>query len=308
LRRLRRRGALPPPVVEPETLRAGGTVTGHPLNVSGRIPAPLYNLQLRQPEFSIMTEPDTAPRPPAWRRFAPLAALVALLAAAVITTLATGFDLSDLRERQQQVSAWVADNLILAIVIYTVIYALAVSISVPGAIWFTIGAGLLFGPFIGAGVAVVGSTIGATIIFLAVRHAFADWARRRFGGWVARLREGFSRDAFTYVLILRLIPVLPFFGINIAAALLAIPLRSYVLGTFFGVAPLAYVYATAGAAAGSLAALDEPPGLGDVLTGPVVAALGVFALVAILPWAYRRVTGRKPAQEAADDERRRAET
>lgn len=247
-----------------------------------------------------MTEPHSPPRPPAWRRFAPLAALIALLAGVVIAALATGFDLSDLRARQQQVSAWVADNLILAIVIYTVIYALAVSISVPGAIWFTIGAGLLFGPFIGAGVAVVGSTIGATIIFLAVRHAFADQARARFGGWAAKLREGFSRDAFSYVLILRLIPILPFFGINIAAALLAIPLRAYVLGTLIGVAPLAYVYATAGAAAGNLAALDAPPGLVDVLTPPVIAALGVFALVAILPWAYRRMTGRKPAKKAGD--------
>ena len=188
--------------------------------------------------------------------------------------------------------SYVAANLILAVLIYTVIYALAVSISVPGAIWFTIGAGFLFGPITGTGVAVVGSTIGATIIFVAVRYAFADWARRRFGTWVKRLQDGFSSDAFSYVLILRLIPVLPFFGINIATALLNVPLRAYVLGTLIGVMPLAYVYATVGSTIGLAA--GGVPSLLDLLTVELIAAIGVFALVGFLPIIYKRLTGKKP--------------
>ncbi len=244
--------------------------------------------------------PDRPIRPaPLWRRFLP----VLLLAAALIVVLASGtwrhLNLETLRENQAALEAFVADNLILALMVYTALYAAAVSISVPGAIWFTLGAGFLFGPVLGAGVAVTGSTIGATIIFLAVRYAFADWARAKFGGWVKRLQDGFSSDAFSYVLILRLIPVLPFFGINIATALLNVPLRAYVLGTLLGVMPLAYVYATVGATI-SLAA-GGVPSLLDLLTPELIAAMGVFALVALFPFVYRRVTGRKsptPESEA----------
>lgn len=239
------------------------------------------------------TPPDAPEKAkPIWLRLVP----VIILMAAFIAVLASGvwrdLNLETLQENQAALESYVAANLILAVLIYTVIYALAVSISVPGAIWFTIGAGFLFGPITGTGVAVVGSTIGATIIFVAVRYAFADWARRRFGTWVKRLQDGFSSDAFSYVLILRLIPVLPFFGINIATALLNVPLRAYVLGTLIGVMPLAYVYATVGSTIGLAA--GGVPSLLDLLTVELIAAIGVFALVGFLPIIYKRLTGKKP--------------
>lgn len=244
--------------------------------------------------------PDTAAKaaaPPLWRRLLPLAVLLAALAAFLAFGGWRYVNLETLRENQQALTGWVEANFWLAAVVYALIYALAVSISVPGAIWFTIASGFLFGPYAGTVIAVLGSTAGATIIFLAVRMAFAEWAQRRFSGWVETLRRGFRRDAFTYVLILRLIPVLPFFGINIATALLNVPLRAYVLGTLIGVIPLAYVYATVGATVSNLAALGEAPGLGDVLTLEVIAALLVFALVALLPLIYKRVAGRRPAPD-----------
>ncbi|WP_429910527.1 TVP38/TMEM64 family protein [Glycocaulis sp.] len=239
------------------------------------------------------TPPDAPPKAkPLWLRLLP----VLILAAALIAVLASGvwrdLNLETLQANQAALEAYVAANLILAVLIYTVVYALAVSISVPGAIWFTIGAGFLFGPIIGTGVAVIGSTIGATIIFIAVRYAFADWARAKFGNWVKRLQDGFSSDAFSYVLILRLIPVLPFFGINIATALLNVPLRAYVLGTFIGVMPLAYVYATVGSTIGRAA--GGVPSLLDLLTPELIAAICVFALVGFLPFIYKRITGKKP--------------
>lgn len=235
---------------------------------------------------------------PLWQRLLP----VVILAAALIAVLASGawryLNLETLQENRAALEAFVADNLLVAVLVYTLIYALAVSISVPGAIWFTIGAGFLFGPILGAGVAVTGSTIGATIIFIAVRYAFADWARAKFGNWVRRLQDGFSNDAFSYVLILRLIPVLPFFGINIATALLNVPLRAYVLGTFLGVMPLAYVYATVGSTIGQLA--GGVPSLLDLLTPELIAAMGVFALVGFLPFLYKRLTGKKPPAANGD--------
>ncbi|MGP1275883.1 MAG: TVP38/TMEM64 family protein, partial [Caulobacterales bacterium] len=232
-----------------------------------------------------MTAPTPADAPqkakPLWLRLLPLLVLAAALIAVLVSGVWRDLNLETLQENQAALESYVAANLFLAVLIYTIVYALAVSISVPGAIWFTIGAGFLFGPIVGTGVAVTGSTIGATIIFIAVRYAFADWARARFGTWVKRLQDGFSSDAFSYVLILRLIPVLPFFGINIATALLNVPLRAYVLGTLIGVMPLAYVYATVGSTISRAA--GGVPGLLDLLTPELIAAIAVFALVGFLP-------------------------
>lgn len=235
---------------------------------------------------------------PLWLRLLPLVMLLAALFAVLASGVWRDLNLETLQENQAALESYVAANLFLAVLLYIVLYALAVSISVPGAVWFTIGAGFLFGPIVGTGVAVVGSTIGATIIFIAVRYAFADWARAKFGRWVKRLQDGFSSDAFSYVLILRLIPVLPFFGINIATALLNVPMRAYVLGTFIGVMPLAYVYATVGSTIGLAA--GGVPSLLDLLTVELIAAIGVFALVGFLPFVYKRLTGKKPPATKGD--------
>lgn len=243
--------------------------------------------------MTILLPPEApAAGKPGWRRLLPLLIILAALAALLASGAWRHLNLETLQDNRAALEAFVADNLLVAVLVYTVIYALAVSISVPGAIWFTIGAGFLFGPFTGAAIAVTGSTIGATIIFLAVRYGLADWAWARFNTWARRLQQGLSSNAFSYVLILRLIPVLPFFGINIAMALLNLPLRPYVAGTFLGVMPLAYVYATVGSTIGQIA--GGVPDFLDLVTPELVAAMAVFALVGFVPFLYNRLTGNKP--------------
>ncbi|MGJ3232522.1 MAG: TVP38/TMEM64 family protein [Oceanicaulis sp.] len=246
--------------------------------------------------------PDAdAPSTPLWKRLLPLAVLAA--------GLALFFALGGQRYLNPEAAAavlrdltgFVEANLWLAALAYLVFYALAVSVSVPGAIWFTLGAGFLFGPWLGAGVALLGATIGATILFLAARYAFADWVRRKFPGYVNRLQDGFSQDAFTYVMILRLIPVFPFWAINIVTALLNVPLRAFVLASFIGMAPGAYVYATVG---GKLSSVVEEgiPSFTELLDLELILALVVFALLAVLPAVYKRVTGKKaPAKPVEGD-------
>lgn len=242
-------------------------------------------------------EPETAVEPPVsrkplWRRLAPLAVLGGGLAAFFLLGGPQYLDAERAQEVLRGVDGWVRENLILALAAYVVFYALAVSISVPGALWFTVGAGFLFGPWLGTGVAVLGATAGATIIFLAARYALADWVRETFPGYVKKLQDGFSRDAFTYVVILRLIPALPFFGINIATALLNVPVRAYFFGTLIGVIPGAYVYATVGDAI-ARAAAQGVPSFGALITPEVIGAMAAFAALAVLPWAYRRFTAKR---------------
>ncbi|MCC5995556.1 MAG: TVP38/TMEM64 family protein [Oceanicaulis sp.] len=243
-------------------------------------------------------EPVQRVRTPLWRRLIPLAVLAAGLAVFLLAGGGRYLNPEAAQALLRELDVWVRANFLIALLIYGVVYALAVSISVPGAVWFTIGAGFLFGPYAGTAVAVIGSTIGATIIFLAARYAFADWVRERFPSYVARLQKGFSRDAFTYVLILRLIPVLPFFGINLATALLNVPLRAYVLGTLIGVIPLGYVYATLGSTINQVA--GGVPSLFDLLTPELLAAMAVFAVVGFAPFIYKRLTGKAPPAANGD--------
>ena len=241
---------------------------------------------------TVSEPPKTAPSKPLWRRLAPLAVLGAGLALFFVLGGPDYLDAERAQALLRQLDGWVRDHLWLAVIGYLVFYAVAVSISVPGALWFTIGAGFLFGPYLGTGVAVLGATIGATVIFLAARYAFADWVREKFPGYVKKLQDGFSRDAFTYVVILRLIPALPFFGINIATALLNVPVRAYFLGTLIGVIPGAYVYATVGATL-QRAAETGVPSFGALVTPELIGAMVAFAVLAVLPLVYRRMTAKK---------------
>jgi uncharacterized membrane protein YdjX (TVP38/TMEM64 family) len=244
---------------------------------------------------TLQTEP---PQKSLMKRLLPLGILLLGLVAFFALGGPQYLDADRARALLGDINGWVEENLILALLAYVIFYTLAVSISVPGALWFTIGAGFLFGPIYGTGVAVIGATCGATIIFLAARFAFADWVREKFPGYIAKLQDGFSRDAFSYILILRLIPALPFFGINIATALLNVPVRAFFFGTLFGVIPGAYVYATVGSTI-SRAADQGVPSFGALLTPDVIGAMVAFGVLAILPIVYKRLTAKKSEGDAA---------
>lgn len=245
-----------------------------------------------EPETTAEPPAETArPKKPLWRRLAPLAVLGAGLAAFFALGGPQYLDRAAFGELMRELSLFVESNFWVAALAYLAFYALAVSVSVPGAVWFTIGAGFLFGPVVGAGVALIGATIGATILFIAARYAFADAVRNRFPGQIKRLQDGLSRDAFTYVMILRLIPAIPFFVINLATALLNVPLRAFVLASLIGMAPAAYVYATLG---GKLFEILEEglPSFTELLDPQLAVALIVFAALAVFPALYKRMTGR----------------
>lgn len=243
--------------------------------------------------------PASKPQQPLWRRLAPLAVLGVGLAAFFALGGQRYLNAEAAAALLRDFTGFVEANLWLAALVYLGFYALAVSVSVPGAVWFTLGAGFLFGPVLGAGVALLGATIGASILFLAARYAFGDWVRQKFPGYVSKLQDGFSQDAFTYVMILRLIPVFPFWVINLGTALLNVPLRAFVLASLIGMAPGAYVYATVG---GKLSSVVEEgiPSFTELLDTQLIIALVVFAALAIFPAIYKRVTGRK-SPAAADE-------
>src|SRR5262249_27008746 len=140
-----------------------------------------------------------------------------------------------------------ADHLVLALAIYLCAYAGVVTLSLPGATILTLAGGCMFGASLATGVTVIAATIGATLLFLAARTAFADLLRQRAGPWLTRLRDGFQENAFSYLLFLRLVPAFPFFVVNLVPAFFGMRLQSFVLATFIGIIPGTLVYASVGA-------------------------------------------------------------
>src|SRR5213080_3932297 len=239
--------------------------------------------------------PDEIPSPLAPRRFVPLGILV--IAGALFMVLGGHRYLSfaALAENREWLCATVAHAGTKAVFVFILAYAGLVALSVPGSVYFTLASGFLFGPWAGTAYAVIGATLGATLVFLAARAGLAGLAARA-GPWVRRLEAGFRANALSYLLVLRLIPVFPFWLVNLAAGALGLKLSVYVLGTFVGIIPVTFIYASLGSGLGTLVAEGRRPDLA-VLTRPgiILPILGL-AVLALLPVGSKRWRARRDEQ------------
>jgi uncharacterized membrane protein YdjX (TVP38/TMEM64 family) len=217
------------------------------------------------------------------RRLLPLA----LLLAAGVAFIALGgrhyLSFAALSQNRDWLAALVARWGIVAGIAYVAGYAVLTALSVPGAAVLTIAGGVLFGAWLATAYVVVGATIGATAVFLAARAGLGGLAGRA-GPFVARLESGFRRNAFNYLLVLRLVPIFPFWLVNLVPAVLGVPLRSYVPATLIGIVPGAFVYASLGAGLGAAA---DNPDLGILFRPGVLGPILGLAILALLPVAYR---------------------
>jgi uncharacterized membrane protein YdjX (TVP38/TMEM64 family) len=162
---------------------------------------------------------------------------------------------------------------------------------VPGAAILTIAGGFLFGTWVGGLCAVIGATLGATAIFLAARAGLAGLAHRA-GRFVGKLEAGFRADAFNYLLVLRLVPIFPFWLINLVPALVGVRLPTYMLATFLGIVPGTFVYASLGNGLGSLV---EEPDLAIIFKPSLFLPIVGLALLALVPVGYKHWRGKKLA-------------
>ena len=173
------------------------------------------------------------------QRFGPLARHLA--AAMAIVVLALGWHnhltLENVVAQRDRFHDVLASIRVLAVLAYMAIYMLTVALSIPGGLILTVAGGLLFGSWIGGLAAVVGGDLGATIVFLIARTAVGESFSERAGPWLGKLSVGFKDEALSYMLFLRLVPAFPFWFVNIAPAVLGVPLRTYVIGNISGYHP-----------------------------------------------------------------------
>ena len=211
---------------------------------------------------------------------------LALAAAALFvivrqTGLGEYLSLETLRTHRGTLTNWVASNFVLAALAFVGAYIVAVAFSMPGAVFLTLSGGFLFGAVFGTLLTVIGATIGATIIFFFAKTLFGENALDKFGAPAAKLADGIRRNAGSYLMVLRLVPLFPFFLVNLVPAFVGVPIMTYVLTTFFGIIPGTAVFSLAGAGLGSV--LDQGGAItpGSILTKEIIAGLCGLALLSL---------------------------
>ena len=135
------------------------------------------------------------------------------------------------------------------------------------------------------------ATIGATALFLAARLSLGEMLRQRAGPAVRKMEAGFHKSEMSYMLVLRLVPLFPFWLVNLAPAFLDVRLRTFVIGTFFGIIPGTAVYAYVGSGLGSIFETSESFSISAVMTPEIIAGLTALALLALVPVAYKKIKG-----------------
>lgn len=227
------------------------------------------------------------------RRLWIVAGVAALLAMVKLTGLADVLSLETLRNHREDIAASVARHGWLSAGVYVAIYVAAVAFSLPGAVFLTLAGGFLFGAALGTILTVVAATIGAALVFLLARIVFGENALDRFGAPAARLAEGIRRDAAVYLLVLRLVPIFPFFLVNLVPAFVGVRLGVFVITTAIGIVPATAVFSLAGAGLGTVLDQGDAISVSSILTREIVLGLAGLALLSLATIPLRRWLDRR---------------
>jgi len=214
----------------------------------------------------------------------------------IVAFFALGWDqyltFETLRENRSQLMEWTAANHLLAVLAFIAIYTVATALSLPGAIWLTISGGFLFGSLEATAWGVTGATIGATIIFLVARYSCHDLFCEKAGPSLRKMESGFKDNAFSYLMFLRLVPLFPFWLVNLAPAILGVNTRTFVIATFFGIIPGGFVYASVGNGLGSIFDSGQSPDLSIIFSPEILTPIVGLAILSVVPILLKKFRGK----------------
>jgi len=217
---------------------------------------------------------------------------IVIIAVGFIAFFASGLNdyasFGALKQYRQELAEWTQNNRLIAVSAYFATYFLAAALSVPGAVWLSLAGGFLFGTVEATVYVVSSATLGAVVIFLAARYALGDYLRAKAGPAMRKMEAGFRENALSYLLVLRLIPIFPFWLVNLVPAFLGVPLRTYVIATFFGIMPGAFVYCSVGNGLGAIIDAGREPDLGLVFEPQILVPIIGLAVLSLIPVVYKR--------------------
>ncbi|MEM7724164.1 MAG: TVP38/TMEM64 family protein [Pseudomonadota bacterium] len=228
-------------------------------------------------------------------RYVPIA-LIAVGAAAGAYFLRDYLSFEALAQNREALIAFRDANYIATVAAFIFAYMVIVAFSLPGATIATLTGGFLFATFPGALFNITGATIGATLIFLAAQTSFgAKLGAKLEGseGVVKKIKDGIDENQWSMLFLMRLLPVVPFFMANLIPSILEVPLRRFVISTFFGIMPGAIVYTSVGAGLGEVFARGETPNLGIIFEPQILLPILGLSALALLPIVIKAVRGKK---------------
>ena len=226
------------------------------------------------------------------KRFLPLAVLLAVIALIFGMGWNRYLSLDTLREHGAAFQALADDHYILTLLALMLVFALLTASVVPGVVFITVTAGYLFGPWVGGVATAFAATVGALAVYYVGRTALGESLRRRAAqdsGLLKKVCEGVDRNTFWYVLVARLVVSVPFHLINVAAGVMAAPLRPYMVATFIGLLPAHIIYCWIGAGLNDILVDDPNPNLQSLFAEFMWPLLGVAFLSMLLPLALKIV-------------------
>ena len=189
--------------------------------------------------------------------------------------------LNVLKENYQSIIAFANSYFLLSILVFSCLYIVVVALSIPGATIMTLLGGLLFGLVLGSFIVVISATLGASIVFFAVRTALGDSLKTK--GSIEKMRRGFEKDVFNYLLALRLIPIFPLFIINIAAGIFGVKFRDFFWATLLGMVPGSVVYVWVGTSFAYAIQQGDEINLGIILEPQFIVPIVALAILLVVP-------------------------
>jgi len=223
---------------------------------------------------------------PLLKRFGPAALVLAAIVVAFASGITHHLSVHELRERRELIMAADHTHPVLSVLAYVGLYTVVIALSLPAALPMTVAGGLFFGPWIGGLAAAIGCTLGGVIVYLVCRTAAGD---------VLQIEDGVRRDAFFYIMMLRLLPIMPFGLTTLALGFLEIPIVTFVAATFIGIVPLSFIYARLGWGLNAAFANHQRLNLHSLVQPPILIALGALALLSLSPIIIRRLRRRPQA-------------
>ncbi len=241
-----------------------------------------------EPQAEAPHEP-AAKAPKGIKYFIPIAIVFAGIGAFFLSGGAKYLSFDTLSQNRADLLDYAADHAVLSVLVFLIAYVVVTALSLPGGIWLTLIGGFVFGGVMAGTYVVFGATVGATVIFLIARYAFADLFRAKAGANLIKMKDGFRKNAFSYLMVLRLVPLFPFWLVNLVPALLDVRLGTYVIATFLGIIPGTFVYAHVGAGLGTVFDSGGEPDLGIIFKPEILLPILGLAVLSLIPIIYQKL-------------------
>jgi uncharacterized membrane protein YdjX (TVP38/TMEM64 family) len=194
-----------------------------------------------------------------------------------------------LRDNRERMTDWYHDHHLMTVFLFISTYTLVVTLSLPGAIWMTLAGGFIFGPLQASLYVVISATLGASFVFVLARFCFVSFFKAKTVKTIGKMEAGFKSNALSYLLFLRLVPVFPFWLVNLVPAFLGVPLRTFIIGTALGIIPGTSVFCWVGSGLGVvLDAGDTLDPLEIFLRPEIISPIVGLGFISLIPISYNK--------------------